>query len=142
MMNISEFDFLYLLLGANALLLGLAAIVLGRLCSRWHRLERFWDSPTAAAIADDAARQGSEIVLATERLEQRIEALSASIDAAAATGTKAAPASGRCLPLDSAQHMARNGASVEELTRTCGLNVGEAKLLLKLHGGSATTPTH
>lgn len=141
MMTISDTDFLYLLLGANALLLGLAAIVLGRLCSRWHRLERFWDSPTAAAFADSAAQQGRDYRQAVQRLEQRIDDLAGRIDAAAAVETKAAPAPERCLPLDNAQRMARNGASVEQLTRTCGLNVGEAKLVQKLYGGAAT-PTH
>ena len=33
--------------------------------------------------------------------------------------------------------MARQGASAEELARDCGLNRGEAELLVSLHGGAA-----
>lgn len=37
------------------------------------------------------------------------------------------------LPVEYAVRMARAGASVEDLVQSCGLNVGEAQLLLRLH---------
>jgi hypothetical protein len=30
--------------------------------------------------------------------------------------------------------MAKLGASIDDLTRNCGLNIGEAQLMQKLHG--------
>jgi hypothetical protein len=30
--------------------------------------------------------------------------------------------------------MARHGASIDDLIRSCGLNIGEAQLMRKLHG--------
>ena len=38
------------------------------------------------------------------------------------------------LPIENAVRMARQGASIEDLKRSCGLNVGEARLMQKLHG--------
>jgi len=37
--------------------------------------------------------------------------------------------------------MARLGASVEELAKSCGLNIGEAHLMQKLHGQSQLQST-
>jgi hypothetical protein len=40
----------------------------------------------------------------------------------------------KVVPLENALRMAKNGASIEDLTRNCGLNIGEARLMQKLHG--------
>ena len=40
------------------------------------------------------------------------------------------------LPIENAVRMAKHGASIEELVRGCGLNIGEAQLMRKLHGQS------
>ena len=51
--------------------------------------------------------------------------------AADETQTASAPIQ---LPIDNAIRMAKQGASVADLTRSCGLNLGEAELMKKLHG--------
>lgn len=40
----------------------------------------------------------------------------------------------RTSAMDHAARLARGGASVDELTRNCGLNIGEASLMRRLHG--------
>jgi hypothetical protein len=40
----------------------------------------------------------------------------------------------RELPMEHAARLAKDGASVDELTRHCGLNIGEARLIRRLHG--------
>lgn len=49
------------------------------------------------------------------------------------------------LPVEYAVRMARSGASVDDLVRGCGLNIGEAQLILRLHASTrapAATLTH
>lgn len=49
------------------------------------------------------------------------------------------------LPVEYAVRMARSGASVDDLVRGCGLNIGEAQLLLRLHASQrapASAITH
>jgi len=40
----------------------------------------------------------------------------------------------REFPMEHAARLAKGGASVDELTRNCGLNIGEARLIRRLHG--------
>lgn len=40
----------------------------------------------------------------------------------------------RELPMEHAARLAKGGASVDDLTRNCGLNIGEARLVRRLHG--------
>lgn len=40
----------------------------------------------------------------------------------------------RELPMEHAARLAKDGASIDELTRNCGLNIGEARLVRRLHG--------
>jgi hypothetical protein len=40
----------------------------------------------------------------------------------------------REFPMEQAARLAKSGASVDELTRNCGLNIGEARLIRRLHG--------
>lgn len=40
----------------------------------------------------------------------------------------------RELPMEHAARLAKDGASVDELARHCGLNIGEARLIRRLHG--------
>ena len=45
------------------------------------------------------------------------------------------------LPIENAVRMARHGASIDELVRNCGLNIGEARLMQKLHSKAAAAQT-
>ena len=140
-MNIPDDQFLQLLLLANAILLTVASIAVGRFCLRFERMTRFWHSPTGAAIADKAAQHERQHILVNLRLENQLSGLQEKIDALADVkpGVNSAP---HQLPIDNAIRMAKNGASIEELTRTCGLNIGEARLMQKLHREVAQVNAH
>jgi hypothetical protein len=45
----------------------------------------------------------------------------------------------REFPMEHAARLAKGGASVDELTRNCGLNIGEARLVRRLHGQPAAS---
>lgn len=140
-MNIPDDQLLQLLLLANAVLLAAAAIAVGRFCSRFERMTRFWQSPTGAAIADKASQQERHQLLVNLRLEKQLCGLQDKIDALA-DAEQSANLRPQQLPIDNAIRMAKNGASIDELTRTCGLNIGEARLMQKLHRETAQLDTH
>lgn len=128
----------YLLMLANLLLVCAVGLALVRFLRRCDEFERFWESPTGVALAEDA--DGDEHLRISQRLEQRVDELQKVIRILAARDSKPAkqaaapPGPARILPLDNAVRMARQGATIEDLTRSCGLNIGEAKLMQKLHG--------
>ena len=136
----------YLLLLANLLLVCAVGLGLVRFLRRCDEFERFWESPTGVALADEA--EGDEHLRISQRLEQRVGELQKVVRILAAHNGKpskpsAAPPPGpaRILPIDNAVRMARQGATVEDLTRSCGLNIGEAKLMQKLHGKARAAST-
>ena len=139
-MNITASLGFYLLLVANAVLLAAACITITRFRSECQRLERFWNSPTGAAVADDGDTAKDEYkrqqVLVTMRLDKRLAELQEQINALASRPRSVpAPAPAEApVPLENAVRMARHGASVDDLTRSCGLNIAEARLMQRLHG--------
>lgn len=137
-MNLEPY-FLYVLLSANALLLAIACLAVLRFEWRWKRIEQFWDSPTGAALDDAEDDEMRAQLAAIRNLEKRLGELQRSVMVLDLNSPRETPTAERSLPIENAMRMARNGASVEELTRTCGLNVGEARLLQKLHGQASRT---
>ena len=133
-MNFFESMSIYLLLASNAALTAAAALVILRFQKQRARLESFWRSPTGAALAgqqgEDIKRQLEDAALLDKRLTETQHA----IQALAARESTSGPASERSLPIDNAVRMARQGATIADLTRSCGLNIGEARLMRKLHG--------
>lgn len=128
--------FLYLLLASNAALLAIACLAMYRFERRCRRMENFWSSPTGTAISDlgdDDVRKQME---ATHRLEQQLGQLQRAVKVMEIKAPKQHAPVERTLPIENAIRMARSGASVEELKRSCGLNNGEAQLMQKLHGRS------
>lgn len=130
----TDYFFLYILLASNATLLAIAAVAVIRFEQRWQRLEGFWDSPTGAALDDASEDELHEQLMATTRLEQRLGELQRTIKLLDIKAPEERPPVERNMPIENAVRMARLGASVEDLTRNCGLNVGEAQLMKKLHG--------
>jgi len=130
----TDYFFLYILLASNATLLAIAAVAVIRFERRWQRLESFWDSPTGAALDDASEDELHEQLMATTRLEQRLGELQRTIKLLDIKAPEERPPVERNMPIENAVRMARLGASVEDLTRNCGLNVGEAQLMKKLHG--------
>jgi len=135
MITIESF-YLYLLLTANALLLSVATVVLFRFDQRCKRIEEFWDSPVGTALADDNEEEAREQTQATHRIEQRVGELQRVVKLMEIKSPRQQPPVELNVPIENAVRMARLGASVEELTRNCGLNIGEARLMRKLHGGT------
>lgn len=130
----NETFYLYLLLASNAALLAIATIAVTRFERRWKRIESFWDSPTGAALSDADDDELRAQMKATQQLEQRLGELQRTVRFMEAKPSQERPPVERNLPIENAVRMARLGASVEDLTRNCGLNVGEARLMKKLHG--------
>lgn len=128
--------YVYALLAANTLVLygGLLAILrLKALCDRQETLlERPQSRPpvTSGVRSAEIERTYSQSLL---RIEKQLLDLRNDV-AAQADSPLATPPGDRCLPLDNAVRMAKNGATADELARSCGLNAGEAQLVRTIHG--------
>lgn len=138
----TEAVFLYLLLGSNVTFLATACFFFASFESRCKRLEKFWASPSGSALAASALAQSddhdcSEQVLLTQRLEKRLVELQRTVKLMETNESKPQLAQERNLPIENALRMAKLGASIDDLTKSCGLNVGEARLMQKLHGKAA-----
>ena len=123
------------LLASNAFFLVIVIAALLRSTSRVARLEA-----TMLKLAETtaAARQVREQFARQEKLLRWIAARTQSHSKAfkqlqVKDSEQPAPAE-RQLPIEHAVRMARHGASIDDLTRNCGLNIGEARLMQKLHG--------
>ena len=131
---------LYFLLIANAALLAAAGLAMSRCRRQLERFEQFWSSPTGAALANyspDEPTQASAML----HLERRVTDLQEELGKMRTEGRYDVPQEGTRWPIENAVQMARHGASIEELVRSCGLNIGEAQLMRKLHGRAhADTP--
>jgi len=133
-MNISDTTALYLLLTANAVLLAVAALAVTRIQRQMRQFEQFWNSPTGANLADSKPVDEQPRPQANRHLERRVTELQSVVRTLAKNEQSAArPVDGN-LPIENAVRMARHGASIDELVRNCGLNIGEARLMQKLHG--------
>lgn len=153
----AELTTLYLVIASQALLLAAACIVLLKFQRRFREIEDFWNSPTGAMLADeqqDALEEQElppqpyimtvgteEALLEKLKLDQRVNELQRKlaelVEQHSEQKSRPAIEFERSLPIEHALRLAKNGASVEDLTRTCGLNIGEARLLRKLHGRAA-----
>lgn len=134
-MNIFDGEIAYLIVIANAVLLTAASLAILRFSKQSRGLLEFWRSPTGTAVAAGTAESAAVVRLLkmAARLERRVADLQAQVEQLSKRPGQTVRHNVRPLPLDNAARMARSGASVEELTRTCGLNLGEAKLLRQLH---------
>lgn len=126
--------FLYLLLLSNAVVLILAVVAIIRFERRWQRIDSFWDSPTGVALSEASDEEMREQTRATLQLERRLSELQRAVKRMQSRAPDEPTPLERKLPIDNAVRMARSGASVEDLTRNCGLSVGEARLMKRLHG--------
>ena len=149
-----EISITEILLVSNALLLAIALLMIVRFRRDARAFMSFLHSPVGSSLAaseDDlptvaaGGPDGGErrrLADTTTRLEQQLLLLRRDMHrqtASGGPGAESAPSAGQSLPIENAVRMARLGASVEELTRSCGLSLGEARLMLKLHGKSQRT---
>ena len=133
-----EAHYIYLLIVSNAVMLALACFCFTRFDKRCRQIEQFWVSPTGTAISDDIDDDSQEQMRLTQSLEKRVGELQRTVKVMAvkkpdSTPTPSAPIE-RNLPIENAVRMARLGASIDDLAKSCGLNIGEARLMQKLHG--------
>ena len=129
----AENFFLYVLLLSNAVLVAVACFSLFRFERRWQRIEDIWNSAADTALAPGTENDVVAQLNASQRLEQRLGELQRTVKVMEMKVPEKAPATERAVPIENAVRMARLGASIEDLTRNCGLNLGEARLLRKLH---------
>ena len=132
-MDIFDATTLHLLIIANAALLAAAGIAVVRFLNRFRRFEEFWNSPTGAALANSCPDNDQRRPQADPRLERRVAELQSVVRTLAKKERRVQAAVDSKLPIENAVRMARHGASIDELVRSCGLNIGEAQLLRKLH---------
>ena len=147
-----------ILLLANAMLLGIASLVIIRFRREAQALLKFWHSPLGSALAvsreDSSATSNSSdasdsserrlYAQSVMRLEHQLLQLRRDVlrNAAKQDGVadvpERSPAPSGGLPIENAVRMARMGASADDLARNCGLSPGEARLMQKLHGKTPT----
>ena len=125
----------YALLISNALLLAAATIVVLRVHKQMQKNEDFWNSPTGAAVQEES--------LPTEEIgrivDQRLFALDRIIDELVEADGRLRYSNTSDLPFGNAVRMVKQGASVDELTRMCGLSEGEALLMTRIHADDERT---
>jgi len=120
----------YLLLACNGLLVAAASLAIFRLQGIIRNQKAYWASPTGMAAIDET---DTEALL--DNLERRLSAL---LVGAAKVPSVGAPdsANPKVIPFENAVRMARHGASLDDLTRTCGLSETEARLLMRVHANT------
>ena len=128
MMDIFTTYPLYALIVSIAVLLFGAAIAMLRFERLVKRNQAFWDSPTGIAVR---AEDNSDAVL-SGFLERRLAMLHDQIEKLAEQKVTVAAQPAEW-PFEYALRMVKQGASIEDLTRSCGLNRAEAKLMWRLH---------
>ena len=133
-MNIPDNTLLTLLLVANAAMLGAAVIAIVRIQRQLRSFEQFWRSPTGASLADRKPVDEQPRPQAYRHLERRVAELQNVVRTLATREATTAKPVDANLPIENAVRMARHGASINDLVRSCGLNIGEARLMQKLHG--------
>lgn len=120
---------LYLLILANAAIVVAATFAVLRVEKALAESGDFWRSPSGAALGGGYADADER-----NRLLKEIKALQQSVEV-----LRSGPAphdTGRVVDMSfgRAVRMAKSGAGVDELIETCGLSLGEAQLLHRLHG--------
>jgi hypothetical protein len=114
---------------STTLLLGAASLAI----LRFHRLLQTHLKSSGAA--EKAAPTADEV----EPLKQRISALQKAVDDLTRKEEMPQQAGRHDMPIENAVRMAKCGAGIDELTRSCGLKRGEAELLLRLHANREPT---
>jgi len=132
-MTILENYSLYLLMICNGVLAGAAAIAILRFQNMMKNQKAFWDSPTGVSMSSQS--DNDEFLRAVERRFSKFERGLGDLSHV----DKSKSAAPRSVPHENAVRMAKHGATVDDLTRTCGLSDIEARLLMRVHGNSGTS---
>ena len=133
-MDITDTFVTNMLLIANAAMLAAAVIAITRFRKQARRFEKFWDSPAGVSLADTQALEARPQPSQDPELAKRVAELQSVVRSMAVRDRVEAKDNESRLPIENAVRMAKHGASIEDLMRSCGLNIGEAQLMRKLHG--------
>jgi len=133
MMTIVESYSLYLLMICNGVLAGTAAMAILRLQKMMKNQKSFWGSPTGVAMSSQS--DNDEFLQAVEKRFSKFEEGLGNLS----RDDKSKPGVSRSIPHENAVRMAKHGATVDDLTRTCGLSDIEARLVMRVHGSSGTS---
>lgn len=139
-MLLTSYDLNVMLSVSATLVLGLAAFSLCRFERRCRDARMFWNSPTGTALSDKSAATDS-LSVEVAALQETVRELRDAIGQFQPVAETQQTESDRRMPFDNAVRMAKNGATTDDLTKTCGLNVGEAHLLKKLHSARINRDT-
>ena len=131
MMTIDTTLSFYLLLTCNGILAAAASLAILRLQRITQSQKAYWDSPTGMAVL---AQSDHDALL--DSIEQGFAALLGGAAKPAADELSDSP-NPKVVPFENAVRMARHGATLEDLKRTCGMSETEARLLMRVH---ANTP--
>ena len=132
---------LYLLLAANALFVAIVCVALFRFAWRLAALETLLAQPAVPKEIEQDGESAARSEQMFERLDSRISELQKALQALGKSRPEHRESAWRQPPIENALRMAREGASVDDLTRNCGLNIGEARLMKKLHGQTRISAT-
>jgi len=133
-MDITDTFVTNMLLIANAAMLAAAVIAIARFRKQARRFEKFWDSPAGVSLADTQALEAQPRPTADTELVKRVAELQNVVSSMAKQERVVPKDTDSRLPIENAVRMAKRGASIEDLMRSCGLNIGEAQLMRKPHG--------
>jgi len=123
---------IYALLISNAVLLGAASLAILKFQRLLKSSSEFWDSPTGSAL--QAQSDQGQINQSTE---ERLETLQHAVENFERSNRESPVAPAEKLPFENAVRMAKAGASIDDLVRSCGLSKGEAGLFMRVHARSA-----
>lgn len=125
---------MYGLLISNALLLAAATIAVLRLQRMRDQYDAFWSSPTGKQLSERSEENGI-----SHLVEERIQSLQETVDKLVRSGGATQIQFRESLPMENAVRMAKRGASIDDITRNCGLSASEAKLLMRVHSDTETS---
>ncbi len=133
MMNIDNTLSFYLLLACNGILAAAASVAILRFQKIMRNQKAYWNSPTGMAAL---AQTDNDALL--DEFERRFSGL---LDGAGKNSADEKPdaTSHKVIPFENAVRMARHGATLDDLSRTCGLSETEARLLMRVHSNSHQT---
>lgn len=135
-MIISELVYANVLLVANVMLLGATAIELFRI-GRLRRQSTHCEASAHVATAPETRDSDRDAL--SDTVEQRILALQKIADdlSRKEQAQQQRPPLQRS-PYENAVNLARSGATSDDLARACGLNKGEAQLMVRLYANRQT----
>ena len=147
-MTIDDTFWQYALLLSNAFLVAAAALAVIRVRSEMRTMREFWASPAMLAMQAEPYDDRDLRRMFDRRISMLQRYVEQQIESRAEADLERSPAMaprGNEPPVEYATRMARAGASLDDLIRSCGLNKGEAQLLIRLHAGQTSasqTTTH